>query len=74
MATHDGTHGSLSYWHTVTNPAPEPSRWPIAEIHGELQGPAGAMAPQVEVGVELFAPCVLDNPVIRSSLPAAKSP
>ena len=28
--------------------------------------------PQVEVGVELIAPCVLDSPVIRSSLPAGQ--
>jgi effector-binding domain-containing protein len=28
--------------------------------------------PQVEVGVELIAPCVLDSPVIRSSLPAGE--
>ncbi len=28
--------------------------------------------PQVEVGVELIAPCVLDGPVIRSALPAGE--
>jgi effector-binding domain-containing protein len=28
--------------------------------------------PQVEVGVELIAPCVLDGPVIKSSLPAGQ--
>jgi effector-binding domain-containing protein len=28
--------------------------------------------PQVEVGVELIAPCALDSPVIRSSLPAGQ--
>jgi effector-binding domain-containing protein len=29
--------------------------------------------PRVEVGVELIAPCVLDSPVIRSSLPAGQA-
>ena len=29
--------------------------------------------PHVEVGVELIAPCVLDSPVIRSSLPAGQA-
>ena len=28
--------------------------------------------PQVEVGVELIAPCVLDSPVVRSALPAGE--
>jgi effector-binding domain-containing protein len=28
--------------------------------------------PQVEVGVELISPCVLDSPVIRSALPAGE--
>jgi len=28
--------------------------------------------PNVEVGVELIAPCVLDGPVIRSALPAGE--
>ncbi len=28
--------------------------------------------PHVEVGVELIAPCVLDNPVVRSVLPAGE--
>ena len=28
--------------------------------------------PHVEVGVELIAPCVLDGPVIQSSLPAGE--
>lgn len=29
--------------------------------------------PHVEVGVELIAPCVLDSPVIRSSLPSGQA-
>jgi effector-binding domain-containing protein len=29
--------------------------------------------PRVEVGVELIAPCVLDSPVVRSSLPAGQA-